>query len=92
MNLNDLKGTFNEQLGLNFEALFNELDALAKKLGIADGTPLTAEFLMRARHLYEAYLAQVSSDIAAKGWAEFVNLLETGRVPKRPKRVGASTA
>ena len=92
MNLQEFKGTFNEQLGLNIKALLEELDALAAKLGITDGMPLSAEFMLRAKHIYEAYLAQVSADIATKGWDEFKNLLLTGRTPKRPKRVGASTA
>ena len=92
MDLKALKDTFNQQIGLNASALFDELDRLAAKLGIKEGAPLSDAFLKSARALYEAYIAQVSSNIVDVGFAELIELYKTGRVPKREKRVGASTA
>lgn len=90
--LQELKDTFNGQIGLNAKALFDELDRLAAKLGIKEGQPLTDAFLKAGRSLYEAYISQVAGNIVDVGWKELVELYKSGRVPKREKRVGASTA
>lgn len=92
MNIDELKKTFNGQIGINAQALFDELDRLAAKMGIPVGGDLTAAFLSQARNIYSAYLAQVSANILEVGLLELIELYRTGRTPKRPKRVGASTA
>ena len=92
MNIEEFKTTFNGQIGINAQALFDELDRLASKMNIPLGGQLTDAFLSQARHIYAAYLAQVSANILEVGLQEFMELYKTGRTPKRPKRVGASTA
>lgn len=92
MRLSDLKGTFTQRIGLNVEGLFGELERLAKKLGIGPSDELTEAFIKQAKAIYSAYLAQVQNRIVDIGFEEVLELLQTGRVPKRKKRVGASTA
>jgi hypothetical protein len=92
VDLAEFKGTFNDKIGLNAEAFFDELDRLAVKLGITEGVPLSDAFLKQGRALYAAYLTQYSANIIEVGWNEIVGLFRHGQVPKRKRRVGASTA
>lgn len=84
---------FNDVIGLDKERLFEELDRLAVKLGLNLEDPTTAAFEKQARALYDAFVTrEVLEQIKAKGFAELLELWKTGRVPKRKRRVGASTA
>lgn len=90
--LNKLKDSFNGSVGVNLSLLFTELDRLAAKLGIGPNDPLTEQYLKEAKALYAAFLQPYMANVVEYGWAEVRQLLSTGRVPKRSKRVGASTA
>lgn len=90
--LNKLKDSFNASVGINLELLFTELARLATKLGIGPDDPLTDQYLKQAKAVYAAMLSTYMTNVVDYGWQEVVTLLHTGRVPKRAKRVGASTA
>lgn len=90
--LNKLKDSFNGSVGVNLELLFSELDRLAAKLGIGPNDPLTDQYLKQAKAVYAAFLTPYMGNVVDYGWSEILALMHTGRVPKRAKRVGASTA
>lgn len=92
MKLSELKNSFNGSIGLNVDALFDELDRLADKMGVDTSEPLTEAFLKQAKQLYSAHIGRLEAQIAEYGFKEVLGFFKTGRVPKRPKRVGASTA
>ena len=86
------KGTFTDQVGLNRERLFQEFDALAKKLGIGEGDELTDAYIKQAKALYEAYITAAMANVVELGLSEILALFVKGRVPRRKRRSGASTA
>jgi hypothetical protein len=90
--ISKLKDSFNVSVGVNLELLFTELARLAAKLGIGPDDPLTEQYLKQAKAVYAAFLTQSTANVVEYGWKEIESLLHTGRVPKRKKRVGASTA
>ena len=96
MNLTEfiaqLAAGFNSSVGLNLESLWRELEILARRMGIGPGDPLTDAYFKRAKEIYTAYLSQVGNNIAEFGWQEVKQLLQSGTVPARKRRVGASTA
>lgn len=84
---------FNDVIGLNKEKMFEELEKLAAKLGLDPNSEVTAGFEKQARAIYDAYVTrEVLENVKARGFAELLALWKTGRVPKRARRVGASTA